>query len=52
VQCCSKISDREVTIGDFSVSMEHALHFIFLLTSIFIDSIHSISCNKTPLHDP
>jgi hypothetical protein len=38
-----------VALGDFSTSFECMRKFIFLLTSFFINSIHSISCNKSPL---
>src|SRR5215472_6077989 len=41
-----------VTFGDFSARIERACIVIFLLTSFFIDSIHSDSCNKRPLHSP
>jgi len=35
--------------GDFSPSTERDDAIIFCLTSLFIDSIHSNSCNKSPL---
>jgi len=52
VKWCSRIFDREVTHGDFSAVFDPTRNTIFLLTSIFIDSIHSNSCNIRPLHSP
>src|SRR5947207_4330079 len=37
---------------DFRTALRRPSNIIFCLTSLFIDSIHSDSRNKTPLHHP
>jgi|ERR1700691_409540 hypothetical protein len=36
---------------DFGATLRAPVSIIFLLTSLCVDSIHSISCNKTPLQN-
>src|SRR5437764_12031373 len=43
---------RETSFHDFRTLLTSSSYVIFCLTSLFIDSIHSDSRNKTPLHHP
>src|SRR5467141_786658 len=44
-------SSRASRACDFGASLQAPVSIIFLLTSFCVDSIHSISCNKTPLRN-
>jgi hypothetical protein len=45
----SKILLANFFLSDFGIAPSRFSIIIFFLTSLFIDSIHSTSCNKRPL---